>query len=290
MDEEDLQRCGGEQMSDLVTLEAIAAEAHKADQMGRQTVEQLAKVGQMIVEYRAVNPTMADLSRVINATGYQQAHIYRLEKLAKHWPQIEQKHPESLRGALLLIDQSKPRPEPPKATPEPPKAVPAPDPEAEREARQDAAQARMDQAVKDANLSENMTKRLERVVKKIQHEYVTELEKRVEEEVRRRAAERFDHREKTLEERERLARAITDDERLIRTSPIWIFTEDEYRLILNCLHPDRAPEDKRDRYTKAFTAFRKLDPAFEAARRDAERRKAASERAKARYAAKKEAA
>ena len=114
-------------MNDLVTLEAIAAEAHKADQMGRQTVAQLAKVGQMIAEYHGRNPTKESLSRVITATGYQQAHVYRLMTLAKHWPQIEQKHPESLRGALLLIEQSKPRAEPPRAVPEPPRAVPVPD-------------------------------------------------------------------------------------------------------------------------------------------------------------------
>jgi hypothetical protein len=31
---------------------------------------------------------------------------------------------------------------------------------------------------------------------------------------------------------------------------------DEIRLIKNCLHPDRCPEDKRDRFNKAFSAFK----------------------------------
>ena len=29
-------------------------------------------------------------------------------------------------------------------------------------------------------------------------------------------------------------------------------TEDEYKFILNCLHPDRAPEDRKEKFSKAF--------------------------------------
>jgi ParB-like chromosome segregation protein Spo0J len=36
-------------------------------------------------------------------------------------------------------------------------------------------------------------------------------------------------------------------------------TEDDYRLLLNVLHPDRAPEDRKERFAKAFDIVRKLD-------------------------------
>lgn len=36
-------------------------------------------------------------------------------------------------------------------------------------------------------------------------------------------------------------------------------TQDEFKLVLGCLHPDRAPEDKRDRYNEAFQIFKRLE-------------------------------
>jgi len=36
-------------------------------------------------------------------------------------------------------------------------------------------------------------------------------------------------------------------------------TMEEFQLIRNCLHPDRAPDDKRDRYNKAFDIFNRLE-------------------------------
>ena len=36
-------------------------------------------------------------------------------------------------------------------------------------------------------------------------------------------------------------------------------TPDEYRFLLQTLHPDRAPEDRRDKFAKAFDIVRKLD-------------------------------
>ena len=38
-----------------------------------------------------------------------------------------------------------------------------------------------------------------------------------------------------------------------------LMTESEYKLVLNCLHPDRAPEDKRDRYGRAFDIAKRLE-------------------------------
>jgi hypothetical protein len=36
-------------------------------------------------------------------------------------------------------------------------------------------------------------------------------------------------------------------------------TQEEFQLVRNCLHPDRAPEDRRDRFTKAFNIFNRLE-------------------------------
>jgi hypothetical protein len=36
-------------------------------------------------------------------------------------------------------------------------------------------------------------------------------------------------------------------------------TMEEFQLVRNCLHPDRAPEGKRDRYTRAFDIFNRLE-------------------------------
>jgi hypothetical protein len=40
-------------------------------------------------------------------------------------------------------------------------------------------------------------------------------------------------------------------------------TRDEFRLILNCLHPDRAPEDRRERFAEAFAVMNRLGGVFE---------------------------
>jgi len=36
-------------------------------------------------------------------------------------------------------------------------------------------------------------------------------------------------------------------------------TEEDYRFLLNVLHPDRAPEDRREKFARAFDIVRKLD-------------------------------
>lgn len=50
----------------------------------------------------------------------------------------------------------------------------------------------------------------------------------------------------------------------VRTRGLVMFmTEEEYRLLLNCLHPDRAPEDRRERFTKAFAILQRLGRCFD---------------------------
>ena len=47
------------------------------------------------------------------------------------------------------------------------------------------------------------------------------------------------------------------DLRLQRTKPL--LTRDEFNLLLNCLHPDRAPADRRERFDQGFAIFKRLE-------------------------------
>lgn len=77
----------------------------------------------------------------------------------------------------------------------------------------------------------------------------------VDAEVDRRVAMTREHYKKLNQEAEEIearykARIATIDAYM---------TEDEYKLILNCLHPDRAPEDRRQRFNDAFIIFRRME-------------------------------
>jgi DNA-binding transcriptional MerR regulator len=71
--------------------------------------------------------------------------------------------------------------------------------------------------------------------------------------------------ERVKEQRERLLRlereAEEEKQRLrdLRQNLDGLMTEDEYRLIRGCLHPDRAPEDRRQTFAKAFDIFTRLE-------------------------------
>jgi hypothetical protein len=50
----------------------------------------------------------------------------------------------------------------------------------------------------------------------------------------------------------------------MKASMTAILSEDDYRFLLNVLHPDRAPADRRDKFARAFDIVRKLDPYIQA--------------------------
>ena len=89
-----------------------------------------------------------------------------------------------------------------------------------------------------------------------------EVEPQIEAEVQRRVTQ----------EREELARlraklhatekeAQEERERLreLRMNLDGLMTEEEYRLIRGCLHPDRAPEDRKPTFGRAFDIFSRLE-------------------------------
>lgn len=50
----------------------------------------------------------------------------------------------------------------------------------------------------------------------------------------------------------------------MKSSMTAILTEDDHRFLLNVLHPDRAPADRRDRFARAFDIVRKRDRSMQA--------------------------
>jgi hypothetical protein len=82
-----------------------------------------------------------------------------------------------------------------------------------------------------------------------------ELEQRVEVRVNKELAEQrgilSKFEDEAREKDARLDAALASVDRFM--------TEDEFRLILNCLHPDRAPEDRRERFNRAFQVFKRLE-------------------------------
>jgi hypothetical protein len=50
----------------------------------------------------------------------------------------------------------------------------------------------------------------------------------------------------------------------MKASMTAILAEDDYRLLLGLLHPDRAPEDRREKFARGFDIVRKLDPYIQA--------------------------
>jgi hypothetical protein len=53
----------------------------------------------------------------------------------------------------------------------------------------------------------------------------------------------------------------TERLRQVRAGIRGMLTRDEFNLIRTCLHPDKQPEDKRDRYNRAFEIFNRLETA-----------------------------
>lgn len=92
---------------------------------------------------------------------------------------------------------------------------------------------------------------------------VTTLQQSYQDEVNRRVNELMD--DKFKEERARLKDALAEThEELLqwkrrKFGVAQAISKSEFKLVLNCLHPDRAPEDRRDKYAQAFGSIKKLE-------------------------------
>ena len=67
------------------------------------------------------------------------------------------------------------------------------------------------------------------------------------------------------QERERARELLTRAHRMLddftarRDAVPKAMTREQWRMVLNCLHPDRAPEDRRERYAEAFATVKRLE-------------------------------
>lgn len=92
---------------------------------------------------------------------------------------------------------------------------------------------------------------LSQVVSELRHEFEKEVEHVVKERLKAQR-ERLHNMEK--ETKEELERA-----RNLRMNLDGLMTEEEYKLVRSCLHPDRAPEDRKPLFNKAFDIFNRLE-------------------------------
>lgn len=92
---------------------------------------------------------------------------------------------------------------------------------------------------------------LTQVVHDLRHDFETEVEHVVKERLKQQREKLLALEKEAQEERDR-ARAL-------RMNLDGLMTEEEYRLIRGCLHPDRAPEDRKASFGKAFDIFTRLE-------------------------------
>jgi hypothetical protein len=118
----------------------------------------------------------------------------------------------------------------------------------------ESARARFDKAV--AKITASFEGKYQARLGALQRDYESTVQKAV--------AERVAQLLET--ERERLREAIDRNNSMMknflarRDGIKQAMTKKEFQLLLNCLHPDRAPADRTDRFTEAFRIAKRLQP------------------------------
>jgi hypothetical protein len=271
-------------MPNLTTWESVRIEYGKMSQMGFQSVLQAAKVGEMLIALKKETPYRefsSTLERFIpEMTKSTRANLMTL---ASNMPLLEKRAPDSQRAALALIAEEKPkkvngfrigwvyllvervgvaygevhnkRAELTERLGEFPSYFKD---KAEADAFVDKY-LRIIGAPKNkpsrAELTIAQQKKLDTAIK-IEHiRLEQQFHAEVDAEVDRRCAVRKQHyqelEEKAITREAQCAAAMAKIDSYM--------TEDEYKFILNCLHPDRAPADRKDRFNDAFVIFKRLE-------------------------------
>jgi hypothetical protein len=96
---------------------------------------------------------------------------------------------------------------------------------------------------------------IEREVKKLQAAFSDEVNKKAEEIAKNKTASLWEAGTKFKEKAELMSKLA--ENRLKGASAL--MTKAEFRLILNCLHPDRAPADRREKFSEAFGVVKRLE-------------------------------
>jgi hypothetical protein len=109
-------------------------------------------------------------------------------------------------------------------------------------------------------LSQKDKRRVEKLEEQLRATYIAEVQRGVQEEYKRQQADLI---AEMVAERDGYMKKYLGLATM-KASMTAILTEDDYRFLLNVLHPDRAPSDRRDKFAKAFDIVRKLDPYIQA--------------------------
>lgn len=102
-----------------------------------------------------------------------------------------------------------------------------------------------------ASTTKKMRKALDDVVRDLKHEFENEVDHVAKERMKEQRARVHQLEKEAREEKERL--------KALRMNLDGLMTEEEYRLIRGCLHPDRAPAEKKEQFGRAFEIFTRLE-------------------------------
>lgn len=105
------------------------------------------------------------------------------------------------------------------------------------------------------SLPKTATKKVRGEIKRVMGDLRHDFEK----EVHHVAQERVKEQRERLQTMQKELDAELERARNLRQNLDGLMTEEEYRLIRGCLHPDKAPEDRRQTFGKAFEVFTRLE-------------------------------
>lgn len=276
------------------TWDDVRTEYGKMAQMGYQSVLQAVKVGAMLIELKEDTDHgewEVNVNRALQTKAARQT-AFNLMRLAAHLPLLEQHKPDSQRAALALIAERNPKPKRTAAKSAKPTQfrmswtrvllnyassalserqltqrknviqksvayeIPAyfNDEQAARQFALDYIKTFPDEPTKPIELSETAQQKLDRATAIEKARLTGQFEKQLYAEVDKRIPEITAERQRAIrentEETVRYAHVVKGTKKLI--------TADEYRFLLHVLHPDRAPEDRKEQFTRAFQIVKKL--------------------------------
>jgi signal recognition particle subunit SEC65 len=116
-----------------------------------------------------------------------------------------------------------------------------------------------DASLEKLNLSESTKAKFDRLVARELNVFRAQFQAEVSREVEKRVAQRESYYVEQLQETKDLQARL---EIRLKTLDQWM-TEEEFKFVLGCLHPDRHPEDQRDKYDRAFQIFKRLESHLE---------------------------
>lgn len=122
---------------------------------------------------------------------------------------------------------------------------------------------RMERPREPVDIKDREQKRIDRILEqelaKLKRQFKLEADTVIQTEVRKQVNPVVERYAKLYDEM-----AVEKERYEARNATLKTFmTVEDYRFVLNCLHPDRAPEDRKERFDKAFGIMKRLDRHFQ---------------------------